>query len=446
MIMKEFGGDLSREQELQREQKELTDLLNRAFYAVLRVDLPKNTVRILQNRDNPQHMRKEWNWDAYLEFYKRILTEQGAAKLQECLTAKSLLDTAESGSKDFSFDVSYIKDEHTNWLTLTVLFNHQDNGDWQVYIFVRQNNEEHLLRSIIDLYVYNTCDYFIYLDMRHNSYVMFSGSSSGTPLPPAVCEDYETAIVDYARAFVVPEDQEMTIEKMHLANVRRQLADKEVYTFTAGVEDPQRGYTRKLLTYRYYDRKAQMVLLSRTDVTEVYLEERARQKELQAARLRAETDPLTGLLNYGGMSARVEKALAEDSGLSALLFLDMDNFKQVNDTLGHQAGDKLLWKVAQILQLQTDEEDYLGRVGGDEFVIFLRNVRGRKQAEDCTRRICEAVNCLSLPENGPHSVSCSIGGAMAPDEGRDYRTLAGIADRRAYQSKSLGKNHYLLCD
>ena len=120
------------------------------------------------------------------------------------------------------------------------------------------------------------------------------------------------------------------------------------------------------------------MLLCRNDVTEIYLEERARQRELEAARLRADTDPLTGLFNYGGMSRRVDDLLLKKEKLSALLVLDLDNFKQVNDSLGHQEGDHLLWKVAQALQLQNHGTYLCGRVGGDEFVVFLYGIDDKK--------------------------------------------------------------------
>ena len=170
----------------------------------------------------------------------------------------------------------------------------------------------------------------------------------------------------------------------------------------------------------------------------------ARQKELEAVRLQAETDPLTGIFNYGGISRRIEEILAGGTEEAALLVLDLDNFKHVNDTLGHQEGDRLLWKVAQTIQLHTGADGLQGRIGGDEFVVFLYGSGIRKQAEECAGKICEAVHCLTLPENGPHSVSCSIGGAFAPEEGKDYQTLFRMADQRAYQAKRLGRNCYLL--
>ena len=352
---------------------------------------------------------------------------------------KHLQAEAESGEDSFMLDVSYIKKGRTNWLSIMVRMVEKDGG-FCAYVFVRRNNEEHLLKSIIDLYVYNTCDYFIYLDAKNNSYVMFSGSSSGTPLPPEICDDYAAALVDYARSFVVPEDQEMVIREMQIDRVLKQLEAHGSHSFFCGVSDPARGYTRKQLTYRYYDRKAGMILLSRTDVTGVYLEERARQEELKKMQLRAQTDTLTELLNYRGIIDHVEEALLHRSGKSAFLFIDLDNFKQVNDTMGHQAGDRLLRRVGRVLRTQSGKDALQGRVGGDEFVVFLPQIRDHGHARDCARRICEMVEQLTLPMNGSPTISCSIGIAVAPEDGRDYLSLSKCADRRAYHAKSLGKN------
>lgn len=115
----------------------------------------------------------------------------------------------------------------------------------------RENQQEHLLRSIIDLFVYNNCDYFIYLDAKQNRYTMFSGSQSGTPLPPSECLDYESELVKYARSFVVSEDQEKVIREMGLKRVIEQLEKNGLHTIYCGVEDPVRGYTRKRLTCHY---------------------------------------------------------------------------------------------------------------------------------------------------------------------------------------------------
>ncbi len=170
---------------------------------------------------------------------------------------------------------------------------------------------------------------------------------------------------------------------------------------------------------------------------------RNNEEHLKKMQLRAQTDTLTELLNYRGIIDHVEEALLHRSGKSAFLFIDLDNFgNQVNDTMGHQAGDRLLRRVGRVLRTQSGKDALQGRVGGDEFVVFLPQIRDHGHARDCARRICEMVEQLTLPMNGSPTISCSIGIAVAPEDGRDYLSLSKCADRRAYHAKSLGKNRF----
>ena len=424
---------------------EITEVINKRFYAVLRVRTNKNTVLVLQNRDSMELINTELDWDDYLKRYAAILTEEGSEKLLNRLSSSALIYEAESGNSSFAIEVSYIKENRTNWVTISVVLSKED-GEWNADMFVWPSNEEHLLHNIITVYVYNTCDYFVYLDINDNSFIVFGSNTLEKKRLMECSTDYMEAMIEYANRYVVPEDREMTIRKMDINYVVKQLERNNAYSFTTGVDDPERGYTRKQLTFRYYDRRGGKILLSRTDVTEIFLEERARQKELEAARQLAETDPLTGILNYGGMSRQAGELLEKRSGMCAMLILDIDDFKKVNDTLGHLEGDRLLWKVAQTVQMLSGSNSIQGRVGGDEFVVFMYDLKDRKRAEDCAKQICEAVNSLSLPERSPRSVSCSIGVAFAPEEGEDYQTLFRRADQRVYTAKRLGKNRYLVSD
>lgn len=423
----------------------LDEALNEMFLSVLKVDLETNTVDVLQSRDSLSDLRETLDWTTYLNQYQALMTNGSFEKMMKALSAQALLARANQGEKRFAVEVSYKRqgDPLTNWVTISVVFRKGEEGRW-AFVFVQQSNEEHLRKDILNMYVYQTCDHFIFLDAKHNRYTTFSGSDSGTPLLPDVCEDYEAALVNYARNFVVPEDREMTIREMHLPRVLEQLERHGVHTFYVGVNDPVRGYTRKQLTYQYYDRGAQMILLSRTDVTGVYLEEQARQQELNKARLAAMTDPLTGVLNPKGMEDRVTEVLLAGESFGALLFIDLDNFKQVNDNFGHQEGDRLLRRVAEVMEAQTLEKDLLGRAGGDEFLVFLRDIPCKGRALDCAHRICEGVSRLSLPESGSISITCSIGIALSPQDGRDYSTLVWVADRRLYLAKTSGKNQFFL--
>lgn len=308
------------------------------------------------------------------------------------------------------------------------------------YVLVRNTGNHDLLNSIIKQYVYDACDYFIYLDARHNSYTMFSGLD-WTRLPPKICTDYEKEVVDYARAYAVKEDQEMVIREMTLSRVIEQLDKYGKHSFTCGMIEASGKYARKHLDYRYHNKDEQIILLSRTDITDMYMEEKQKRQELEEALRRAQTDPLTGLLNFRTTMDKITERLADAGTGYALFFIDIDNFKSINDTLGHPAGDRILRRIADKLAKVGGESDIVGRVGGDEFVFFTASGTA-SQAEQTAQNICDAVHSVRLTENSEKTVTGSVGIALAPVDGQDYYKLVAKADRGVYRTKKNGKNNY----
>lgn len=157
----------------------------------------------------------------------------------------------------------------------------------------------------------------------------------------------------------------------------------------------------------------------------------------------ARHDALTGLWNRAGFIDALEAKLAARSGLPrsfALLFLDLDHFKPVNDTFGHGMGDKLLKMIADKLGLMLPEADLIARIGGDEFVVLASDLTAA-EASTLGDQIIELVT-------GPHtldddlrvSVGVSVGIAMSPDHASEAETLLAIADAALYEAKSSGKS------
>ena len=124
--------------------------------------------------------------------------------------------------------------------------------------------------------------------------------------------------------------------------------------------------------------------------------------------------------------------------------MDLDNFKLVNDTYGHQAGDKVLKEVARILKQNVKPEDIIGRYGGDEFVIVVKQVRNLKVLEELSHKILSTVVALDYQTQDGIELSCSLGAALAPQDGTDLNQLLYIADQRLYSAKHRGKNMAML--
>ena len=190
-------------------------------------------------------------------------------------------------------------------------------------------------------------------------------------------------------------------------------------------------------------------MLTRTDITASYFEDKRHTEELQRALLRAQTDSLTGLSNYQSTVDKISARLREGRSNYAFFFLDLDNFKRVNDTLGHAFGDRFVQEVALVLRRNGGHLDVAGRVGGDEFVFFTDRADSEEEVRELAEKLCREIGGISLPGVsmgglGRNLISCSIGVALAPRHGNSYQALATYADKMAYRAKAEGKNRYFM--
>lgn len=161
----------------------------------------------------------------------------------------------------------------------------------------------------------------------------------------------------------------------------------------------------------------------------------------------AHHDTLTGLPNRALLADRLERSIvsAQDQGHRlALLFMDLDHFKQVNDTLGHPAGDLLLQSVAKRLQACVRQTDAVCRLGGDEFVILLPVVPAVEDAILAARKVIAAMAGPHLISGRQVAVTVSIGISVFPDDGTDSEALVEAADIAMYAAKRNGRNSYVV--
>lgn len=163
----------------------------------------------------------------------------------------------------------------------------------------------------------------------------------------------------------------------------------------------------------------------------------------------AHHDSLTGLPNRFSLSGRIHQALAlarRDGRRVALLFIDLDRFKVVNDTLGHHIGDELLIEVARRLQESVRDSDVVARLGGDEFVIMLTGIEHSTSVAMVAEKIVLTVGSPYVIEGHDLYTSPSIGIAIFPTDGGDGDTLMKNADAAMYHAKSAGRNNFQFFD
>lgn len=165
---------------------------------------------------------------------------------------------------------------------------------------------------------------------------------------------------------------------------------------------------------------------------------------------KANSDQLTGIFNKLAFNGRASERL--DSSLSierhALILLDLDNFKGVNDTLGHAYGDKVLSKTGSILRAEFSTDDFLGRIGGDEFCVLVNSSPSEgTDYETFIREKCEALcnayrNCYS-GDKCDYKISASIGVSFFPEHGSTFEELYAASDKALYSAKKCGKDNYV---
>ena len=168
----------------------------------------------------------------------------------------------------------------------------------------------------------------------------------------------------------------------------------------------------------------------------------AKKRELELQR-RADKDALTGLYNKGTAMELVKEAIITNSNegkLAAMIMIDLDHFKDVNDTFGHAAGDKLLEDVGKVLNDSFKGRDIVGRMGGDEFMIFMTDIKSENDAVSISTRLNKMLTKRIVKTQGEVTISASIGIAICDSKMTEFEALFKRADEALYKTKKNGRN------
>ena len=191
----------------------------------------------------------------------------------------------------------------------------------------------------------------------------------------------------------------------------------------------------------------EILFLHGHEVTAFKEREEELRRELAATRELALHDPLTGLANRVLLDDRLRQALARyprQPGRTAVAFLDLDDFKQINERYGHQAGDQVLAGVARCVQRLVRPTDTLARMGGDEMVLLLREIGDAAEAKQVCARLQAPLQDLELEGLGRVRVGLSIGLALYPDDGATPEILLRQADQALAAAKARGPGRIVL--
>jgi diguanylate cyclase (GGDEF)-like protein len=204
----------------------------------------------------------------------------------------------------------------------------------------------------------------------------------------------------------------------------------------------RKDFSRNVAVGNDYE-TAQLGIAFNKMLSELKLREAAKQKAEEQLQYQALTDELTGLPNRRLLSDRLMQTLAlakREQNIIAVLYIDLDGFKLVNDSLGHRVGDVLLRQVAERLHSRIRLSDTLARLGGDEFTIVLTKLNGKEDAGNVGRSLLEVLIKPFVIEHQEITISASIGISIYPEDGADGIDLLQHADSAMYTAKRNGKN------
>lgn len=281
------------------------------------------------------------------------------------------------------------------------------------------------------------------VDVTHNlpankateAYFQKSGAPPGC--------SYETALHIIAKTQIKEEFQQGYIDTLSPHNVMRTYeAGKDSFTYEFMTSKDHEQYYWMRVTAQIVkwetDNSIHMLVYRQNIDTE-------KRRESQMRQL-AQTDEMTGLLTKTATHRQVEELLLTHPGESFTYFIfDIDNFKQANDQFGHEFGDTVICAFAQTIRELFRQEDVVGRIGGDEFVVFARG-NGHDWAKEKAEALRKSLFFTHTWSDSHWQVSASIGVALAPEQGQDAGALYRNADAALYQTKKQGKNGFTIYD
>lgn len=157
-----------------------------------------------------------------------------------------------------------------------------------------------------------------------------------------------------------------------------------------------------------------------------------------------EQDSLTRILNAGTTRRLSEEYLSGENKNCAIMVIDVDSFKRINDRYGHMVGDEVMICAAATIKKLFRSNDIVGRIGGDEFLVLMKDVSDVEIVRQRCHQIVNAFNEMKFDSMRDEIMSCSVGAAMCPVHASNYNALFLLADKAMYRSKKLGGNRYVL--
>lgn len=315
------------------------------------------------------------------------------------------------------------------WIKVFILPSSLSNT--RAYLVLEMINRKEALYPILESYLREATDYCYCVDLKTGYFFRVVGDDGIIGMPPKEGYHYTQAMEEYVDRFVMEEERDQVKRLMNPACIFKALETKPEYSFEENVIGEDGEIRRKRLTCRPFHQSKGYVLLQRTDITEMSNKERM----LEAAKRESVTDPLTQVYNRLGGKRLILEALeeAKESENAVLILMDLDRFKEVNDKFGHPVGDWILQEAAQKLQESFRSGDIICRLGGDEYLVFLKNIPDKASIFPVLDRLEKKLRIVCEKDGQTISVTASVGAAFY--RGQSYEELYKQADIALYHAK-----------
>ena len=412
------------------------------YASVMEVDLTAGMAKFLKSMDwDPQDIPESIQIDRLIgKVAPRIVLASERDNFQSYFDLDNLRRAAachEHGDCTIRMR-SFLKD--TEYVTVRISRLYIENRLDKLYIVATREKFDPTSNEVADNLASQTCDCLYYVDLTTGYFrCIFAKDEVVSGFEG---DGYWKNLLKMAERYIVPEDREMVLRMLSGNVVKAELEANGEYAFSFGMVYDNREFRRKEIIVRYADRKHSIAMIQRNDVTEAY--EAARRQELRLAVMEHEAsmDGLTSCFNRSAGIKRIDEHLIASSGTDALLLLDLDNFKDINDTFGHMMGDEVLKHFAETLKKSVRTSDLVVRIGGDEFIVFLKDAGSRENVTNCVKKIVKRIMTEHYGANDDLDVDASIGVAVSPDDGGSFEELYEKADEALYRVKRGGKNGY----
>ncbi|WP_300342072.1 sensor domain-containing diguanylate cyclase [Fusobacterium sp.] len=340
--------------------------------------------------------------------------------------------------KNSEADIKVVVDGVESWYNILLLNTYDNYNKILTTIGIVANitevkkREKEIKRKleIYDKLVENSLLY-AKVDLNDNQVIEVNGEETQIDLDKFLQDNILKNVKDEHLLFV--------LDKISIKNLNKVFIDqKELYEIEFLYQSNGMYKWVSCIIYRINIQDSLKVLFVINDI------DKKKHQELELKN-RAEKDGLTGIYNAITLKNKINKLLINnrENGIKQVfVLLDLDNYKRLNDTLGHWCGDQVLIEVATMLRSKFRASDIIGRLGGDEFVLLLTNITSYFDAERLIEDLKNSLEKTYTNEITEVKITASIGVAVAPDDGFTFEELYKKADKALYQAKKMGKNSY----